>query len=201
MIQLARKAIRNPLVVAYTALFLAITGGSAAFAAATIGSADIIDGSVQSVDIHNKGVKQADLQPAEAWHQVGAAGEPPFGSYDDGLLPWRNETFGDTHQTAGFYRDPYGIVHVKGTVCVDAAPPSCFLTSGGPHFVSTIFTLPAGYHPERKSVFAVMSQQGAVRVDVHQDGSVALDGNDVPLWLALDGISFRCAPSGSNGCP
>ena len=56
-----RNAIRNPLVVAYTALALALTGGSAAYAVATIGSEDIFDGSILSKDIKNSGVKGIDV--------------------------------------------------------------------------------------------------------------------------------------------
>jgi hypothetical protein len=53
MLQYVRKAVTNPLVVAYGALILALTGGTAAYAVASVGSADIIDGSIQSVDIKN----------------------------------------------------------------------------------------------------------------------------------------------------
>src|SRR5262245_8615002 len=55
------KTVKNPLFVAYLALFVAFTGGTAAYAAATIGSADIIDESILSRDIKNGTVKGIDV--------------------------------------------------------------------------------------------------------------------------------------------
>lgn len=61
MIKYLRKVLGNPLVVAYAALLVALTGGTAAYAAATIGSADIINGSILSKDIKNGDVKGIDV--------------------------------------------------------------------------------------------------------------------------------------------
>jgi len=198
------KTFKNPLFIAYLALFLAATGGGAAYAAATIGSADIIDSSVASVDIHNKGVRQVDLQPAEAWHEVGAYGqaEPAFDGDSLGCCAtaiWQNQTFGGVHETAAFYRDPYGAVHLKGTVC-GLTITGCNDVNGLPQADVPIFTLPAGYRPQAKIVFSVMSSKGAIRVDVQPGGDVVTDQN-IAAWTALDAISFRCAPSGVGGCP
>jgi hypothetical protein len=137
------------------------------------------------------------LRPAEAWHEVGAGGEPSFQS------GWAN--LGGAFSTAAFYRDRGGIVHLKGVL--DGG------TYGGVH---QIFKLPPGYRPVQDLIFGANSAQNGVagfvlgRVDVLSDITpgppgetpgrvVPFGGGDV--YLSLDGISFRCGPSGSNGCP
>src|SRR5262245_7005924 len=69
----------------------------------------------------------ATLPASEAWHDVGlTVGEPQFGSN------WQNN---DAALPVGFYKDPLGIVRLKG----GALP-----TSVGS---ARIFTLPVGYRP------------------------------------------------------
>jgi hypothetical protein len=194
-------------VVAYLALFVALSGS--AYAAATIGSAEIIDGSVQSIDIKNKNVKPADLRPAEPWHEVGTTGEPAFASED----PWGNTTyftwgnaFPNAHETAGFYRDPYGAVHVKGTVCPGGSPCGFVIDPDEGIAEMPIFTLPNGYRPAKRQVLTAMAADRSVgyqtiRVNVSPDGIVEIQADYTPNWVALDSITFRCAPSGSYGCP
>jgi hypothetical protein len=67
--------------------------------------------------------------PPEGWHLVGAAGEPGFES------SWENVPAGPpfAFESAGFYKDREGVVHLKGVV------------KGGP--AGIIFHLPAGYRP------------------------------------------------------
>jgi hypothetical protein len=65
----------------------------------------------------------------------------------------------------------------------------------------TIFKLPPGYRPAAKEVFSAMSSVGAYRVNVTAGGPVIADAHNLPDWLALDGITFRCAPSERHGCP
>jgi hypothetical protein len=66
------------------------------------------------------------LATPEAWHEVGALGEPPF------LDGWLNDS-PPLETTAGFYKDPFGVVHLKA------------LISSGTNDI--IFTLPARYRP------------------------------------------------------
>jgi hypothetical protein len=183
------------------ALLIAMSG--TAYAAASVGSADVIDDSLRSVDLKNGAVKQVDLKPAERWHEVGNPGEPAFGQVviSGYVLSWFNQTFGGVHERAGFYRDPYGRVYLKGTVCAQwENNSSCSAVAGKDHSEFAIFRLPKGYRPGHKLVFSAMSANGSIRVDVSATGDVLTDLN-VPAWLALDGISLRCAPSGQNGCP
>src|ERR1700748_39775 len=67
------------------------------------------------------------IAPAEPVHLVGAAGQPPFD------VDWTN--VGPTFQPAGFYKDPFGTVHLQGDVMRTAGTDA------------TIFRLPAGYCP------------------------------------------------------
>jgi hypothetical protein len=140
------------------------------------------------------------------WREVGAAGQPPFN--DNGVCVWRNfDTGAPAHNSAAFLRDRFGFVHLKGLVrhtggCTFANPSNM-----------VIFNLPVGYRPARREVLATITNGALGRVNV--DGP-AIDPNqgagavfvepptteaNAQAWLSLDGISFRCAPSGSNGCP
>src|SRR5689334_8472746 len=49
------------------------------------------------------------LAPPEAWHEIGAAGQPAF---ENG---WVNES-PTTETTAAFYKDPFGVIHLKGLI-------------------------------------------------------------------------------------
>lgn len=127
--------------------------------------------------IANAAVTAAKLAPAEAFHQIGATGEPAFQS---GSTNYDAANF----STAAFYKDPLGVVHLKGTVHSG--------TAGTP-----IFTLPPGYRPAKSETFAtvggsntfadilvrgISDSTGVGRVDLQS-------GN--PAFVTLDGISFR----------
>jgi hypothetical protein len=163
---------------------------------------------------------------AEAWTEVGQPNGPSFASaapVQNGCAPnsfggsqqsipasWSNHDAGSsTWQRAAFYRDPWGTVHLKGLVSRQATGPCpqgffqvAFGTMAGPiSGDDDIFTLPSGYRPNRTSIFGIASAEkhGELRVD--KDGAVlASDPSDYG-WVSLDGITFRCAPAGQNGCP
>ena len=67
------------------------------------------------------------IAPAEPVHMVGAAGQPQFD------VDWTN--VGSGFQPAGFYKDPFGTVHLQGDVQ---------RTTGND---ATIFQRPPGYGP------------------------------------------------------
>ena len=110
------------------------------------------------------------LAAPEAWHEIGAAGQPAFQN------GWQN---GDpaSSTTAAYYRDPFGVLHFKGVVDNGSAG-------------STIFTLPVGYRPS-KSLVATVSQSGvAAELSVSSNGSVGLiTGSSAAAWI--DGVTFR----------
>jgi hypothetical protein len=109
------------------------------------------------------------LAAPEAWHEIGAAGEPAF------ACSWTNNGVLGT-ATAGFYKDPYGVVHLKGEVA-----------AGG---CNTIFTMPAGYRPNAfVSEIAFMTTSGYGVVGISGAGMVT-----VPIGsgsVSLNGLSFR----------
>jgi hypothetical protein len=99
---------------------------------------------------------------------------------------------GGSNNEVSYQRDFNGTVHLRGVAQACGNPP------GG-----TIFTLPNGYRPVTQEVQVAMFTSGAKRVDIDPDGSVqaaAANGGSFE-WVSLDGLTFRCAPSGANGCP
>jgi hypothetical protein len=120
------------------------------------------------------------LVAPEAFHEVGATGEPAFHT------PWSN--FGSSLTTAGFYKDQLGIVHLKGAV----------------HGTTTgiIFTLPSSDAPARDVFQAVGRDAGEALLEIC--GTLELDacgtGGEVRVDTSnggisdnvyLDGVTFR----------
>ncbi len=104
----------------------------------------------------------------------------------------------------GYYRDRLGRVFLQGSATKCGSP------SSGDY----IFTLPPGFRPGRREFQATMaapnpsgsSPYGAFgAVVIGADGSVfAAEGNfdaDTFGFMTLNNLSFRCAPSGADGCP
>jgi len=125
------------------------------------------------------------LVTPEAWHEVGATGEPAF---TDG---WINSTdTGDT--TTAFYKDPFGVVHLKGAIGDGAASTP---TVSGP----AVFVLPSGDRPTKFACFptiGVTYGTGAIAatyVCVDSDGAIDVGtlGGSVSHDYLLDGITFR----------
>jgi hypothetical protein len=157
---------------------------------------------------------------AEAWHEVGAAGEPAFNNgdftqigadpseYADHETCWWSNYDGN-HQSAAFYKDPFGNVHLKGLVQAhdgDAPSPvtgnlNCGAWGGEPRWDNFVFDLPAGYRPAKRVVLTTMGNAKPMRVNIDPDGAVSLGAesefttaltfDDVQQWLSLDGLSFR----------
>jgi hypothetical protein len=139
-----------------------------------------------------------DLQPKESWHVVGARNGTPFGtSSSQPRCMWQNGYHGK-RTAAAFYRDPSGVVHLRGQVETHG-------TCDPDRPLPPIFSLPPGYRPLSTHVepsslrggagFAVtITYAGAVGPRPYFPGARRTMGE-------LDGITFRCGPSGRNGCP
>lgn len=137
--------------------------------------------------------------PPSAFIQAGQAGSfipaPQvehlnFGCPFD-LTTW-HDSEPNVNEVTGYWRDPFGVVHLKGFAirCGTAE--------------STIFTLPAGFRPEKRERFIALMENPALEmglVTVEAKGGVVAGEVTTNNSIALDGITFRCAPSGSNGCP
>ncbi len=136
------------------------------------------------------------LAAPEPWHEIGTARNPGFELCN--VVPdvaWQNNR-PDTDATAAFYRDPYGVVHLKGSIkCSGHAP-------GGSY---NIFKPPPGYFPSQLQWWSVSADHGPATVAAENYGTFAagiyLNGAGADDRISLDGISWRCSPSGVNGCP
>jgi hypothetical protein len=127
------------------------------------------------------------------------------GQYSPGA--WCNWTnFGGGHTQAAYFRDPAGVVHLKGLVKANNGffGGTC---AGLEEFdVQVVLDLPAGYRPSERWLVPTVSANKPGRLDVMPNGRVQIEvgfpaWGDALQWVSLDGISFRCAPSGENGCP
>jgi len=133
----------------------------------------------------------------EPWHEVGTNGNPAFGLCN--VVPdvaFKNTRPG-TDATVAFYRDPFGVVHLKGSFeCPGTAPTDGYF----------IFHLPAGYLPAGLQWFSVSADNGPATIVAESLGTsgdlVYVNGNPgADGRVSLDGITWRCSPSGMDGCP
>jgi hypothetical protein len=110
------------------------------------------------------------LSDSEAYHEIGAPGEPPFQN------GWSN--FSATFSSAAFYMDDLGVVHLKGALAG---------TSG-----TVAFTLPAGYRPALE-LFLPLAVGGpaAGNMQVRANGEVELTCVGGCGAAGIDGLSFR----------
>lgn len=156
-------------------------------------------GTLSDLQIGSDAVGQSELAPPEPWNEVGDADGPAFGTGTNwNCGPPAVTNLDSNHNSAAFYRDPFGTVHLKGLV-----------RSGANDACGSFFELPPGYRPARRSVFNARESSGTIRVNVDGPafgfavaGVVGLDTMlPADTFVSLDGITFRCAPSGQNGCP
>lgn len=132
------------------------------------------------------------LRPPEALHEVNPATTPGLSFCDSGsTVKWAS--FGSILGSAAFYRDPYGMIHISGSI-------KCSLV---PNNGSEIFTLPAGFRPSKEHFFATTQSAGTGMTGVNEGGVLFFSGTGAiaNTRIDLDGIDFRCGPSGVNGCP
>jgi hypothetical protein len=67
----------------------------------------------------------------------------------------------------------------------------------------SIFFLPLGYRPPHWTFFPTLAGGNNLHyVTIYTGGLVQSDAGDSAFdYILLDGLSFRCGPSRSNGCP
>jgi hypothetical protein len=197
-------------VVSSLCLFL-LLGGGAAWAVDgplagqdTVGSEDIINREIRTDDIRDNNVVTRNLAPnavtspkiagvaGAAFTDAGLVVPHPFvGNCFESVNRWEDLSANVNNQV-GYYRDPLGFVHLQGVAVKCGSPPSG----------DTIFTLPPGHRPAKLEHHAAVYSSGAKEVQIHSTGGVtAASGPSPSDWVSLDGLTFRCAPSGSNGCP
>jgi hypothetical protein len=131
----------------------------------SVSHAKTADNATNADKLAGQGASAFASSQVEPFREVGSAGQPPFQN------GWHNDAVTET--TAAFYKDPFGIVHLKGIVTGGATG-------------TTIFTLPSDYRPTKSGCFGGL---------LNEYDCVVSDG-DVNLVVgsgttSLDGITFR----------
>ncbi len=162
------------------ALFLVLGGGTAyavtRIDANSVQSKHIVDGQVKAKDLERpEDINEVSLPEMRPPQDCGLP-EPA----DDGYYTFNPDFYGPV----GYYRDSDGRVHLSGTIM------RCGSTD------NVAFTLPPGYRPAFEAQFdrdrPVFVGRGGQVSEFHGGSATA---------FSVSGISFRCAPSGLNGCP
>jgi hypothetical protein len=159
-----------PLVIAALALVIALGGTS--YAAITLPP-----GSVGTKQLKNHAVTPVKLSKLQAWHVVGAPGQPAFQS------PWGNWN-SSVAGLAAFRRDRDRMVHLRGAVDAGA-------NIGG----GIIFTLPPKYRPAKYRYFSVASTDGGSNpvdgiIEIRPDGTIYCYSATDDRFVSLDQIAF-----------
>jgi len=126
----------------------------------------------------------------ETWHEIGAAGEPAFrGSWQNGTPPYVCSVQNPgcpVYNTAGYYKDAQGVVHLKGSLTWTVSD-------------TILFRLPPGYRASRALVFPAQSTLAGCPSSICRyvvyDGYVqlAFSGgiNPSTYHFSIDGITFK----------
>lgn len=180
------------------AVFIALGGTSYAVARNSVGNLQLRKNAVTSAKVKDRSLRSSDLAPSA---RVGSRGPrglqgpsgPPGAGGSVGVLEawtglslaagWAN--YGAGYDAAA-YRKENGRVHLRGLVTrTDGVPPAR----------SAIGTLPAGYRPPQRMIFAVNGGPQVVRVDVAPNGQVIWVSGTLAEkdYTSLDTISFAPA--------
>jgi hypothetical protein len=179
-------------------VFIALGGTSWAVAANSVGNRQLKANAVTSAKVRNGTLTKKDLSPGAlvGRGQRGPTGPSgpagPAGPAGPGqaegwkALPFTNGwgNYGSVWEVAGYRKDPFGIVHLRGLVTRASGAPA-----------GNIAILPAGYRPQRGRIFAVHTGESpyqAGRVNVEADGSVSWTSGAVGEtdYTSLDGVFF-----------
>lgn len=179
-----------------------------------VGAAKIADGAVGSAKIADGSVAAGDFAPDEAYHVVGAAGEPGFGDGVDGDCIASQAPSAFAANPVSFYRDRNGIVHLAGIPRLShgAGGDTLCDSTDVPELLSDfrLFTLPPGYRPANPERFTTSdggtlsliliggAADSATTGGTLGAGSVILITPTGPGQAYLDGLSFRAAGTGGG---
>jgi hypothetical protein len=162
------------------------------------GSADTATSATKATEADHaaKATTADNIAAPEAFHEVGTAGEPAFAPSASNL-PSGTALY--AFETAGFYKDREGVVHLKGYVIAGAS--------------GNMFVLPPGYRPADKKLRVLTAfcstcsstvggglqtySPNSAQIDVWGGGiGPATDGmvqanQNAGQYFSLDGLSFR----------
>ncbi|KAA3613647.1 MAG: hypothetical protein DWQ05_15305 [Calditrichaeota bacterium] len=136
-----------------------------------------------SAELHVKGriyATQGAAIQQENWKTVPAASSSKSDRFQNS---WIN--YNDTFNKAAYFKDSFGIVHLKG------------LVKNG-IIRRAIFKLPSGYRPEKQELQIACTHPNVTgRIDIKTNGDVFVDAGS-NLWISLDGITFKAFTSTSG---
>ena len=148
----------------------------------------IAPGVVSTPKLADGAVTAAKLAPAENWHTVGEPGEPAFrgGAADQHpdyvcSSPDPQPAGCPTYYPVGFYKDPLGVVHLRGSFKLGND--------------TIAFQLPPGYRTTQAAAFPILVSTGVqAQLVIYGEGFVQIllpggyTGNEV---YSLDSVTFR----------
>jgi len=177
------------------AVFIALGGTSYAVARNSVGNAQLRKNAVTSAKVKDRSLRASDLAPSARIGTRGPRGlQGPSGPQGPagGTTPpdpWKGLSLaaGWANYAAGYdgaaYHKEDSRVHLRGLVTrTDGLPPAN----------SPIGTLPAGYRPEKRMIFAANGGAQVTRVDVAPNGQVIWVSGTLKEkdYTSLDMISF-----------
>lgn len=127
---------------------------------------------VEDIEVYKSLVVRDKVQVARepAYREITRPGQPGFQN------SWVN--FGSGWRNAGFWRDPFGMVYLRGLIKSG--------TVG-----SAAFTLPPGFRPAVSETFPTLSNGALGRVSVYTDGTVVPETPSNNTYVSLSGIFVR----------
>jgi hypothetical protein len=132
---------------------------------------------------------------SEQWRAVGASGQPAFGTGLQSTPMWQNAD--SSHNSAGFYKDSTGTVHLKGLVKFINNTGNTGTVRLACNTNNAVFTLPQGYRPAVREVLLSVSNDVPIRVNVDSNGGIYTCNQTRDWaggeWVSLDGLSFRAS--------
>ena len=166
----------------------------------SIDASNVVDGSIGSDDIAGDAIwNDLIADGAVTEEKLGLSAEFTSAGLPDafGSCSGVGDSWGsfspDVNNSVSYYRDPVGIVHLRGIAVRCGAA------------TNTIFTLPEGYRPGKQEIEpSFNSGFFASSISINPSGVVSpfpAAAITPGTWVTLDGMSFRCAPPGSNDCP
>jgi len=148
----------------------------------------VADGAITPAKL-NAGVQFTNVALGE-WQGTTCADLAPgwYNNFDNALV-----------RRVGYSRDSFGMVHLRGQAI------NC---TGSVALGTTVFVLPAGFRPDLppggQETFAGLIPGASPRVGtvvVRGAGNVEVFSVQNGESISFSGVTFRCGPSGQNGCP
>jgi hypothetical protein len=131
-------------------------------------------------------VNAAHVQPVERSQTADSAGGITSDPVFTDLQAWQSVTlingwveFGAPYLASGYWKDPFGIVHLRGMIKTGVPP-------------SIAFVLPSGYRPSGSIIIATTSASAttAAKLIIDSSGNVTVSAG-AATWTSLTGVSFR----------